>query len=202
MVTLGCHTIHFTGHGHPDFLCFENGTGGVHALNVKILKQLFTAGRDCGSSATKLVFVGACHSRKAGQAFADAGVPHVVAVERMVRDTAALIFTRAFYLALLSGKTVQQSFDIAEAAVASAPDLPSSVDLQAPMNQASPGGADNAQHHTTQKQFLLLPEGGDHSERIFENANCNEDGMGVLRDVTPPQPPANLPTIPTKFLGR
>jgi hypothetical protein len=119
----------------------------------------------------------------------------------MVRDTAALIFTRAFYLALLSGKTVQQSFDIAEAAVASAPDLPGSVATQSSATQAL-GGSDNAQHHTQHKQFLLLPEGGDHSERIFEDANFNEDGMGVLRDVTPPQPPANLPTIPTKFLGR
>jgi hypothetical protein len=38
--------------------------GGVHALNVAALKQLFRAG---GTNGVKLVFVGACYSKRAGQ---------------------------------------------------------------------------------------------------------------------------------------
>jgi hypothetical protein len=193
LVTLGCHAIHFTGHGSPDFLCFEDGRGGVHPLPVLALKQLFIAG---GSADIKLVFVGACNSRPAGQVFAEAGVPHVVAVERLVREQAAFIFTRAFYLALISGKTVQQSFEIGKAAVACSPD-----------GAKGACGAD---------QFLLLPEDKDHDEVIFRDDEVSGKSAGVggksggvvptregsMHDVTKPPPPNNLPTMPSQFVGR
>ena len=38
MVTLGCAALHFAGHGHPDFLCFEDGRGGAHALDAAALR--------------------------------------------------------------------------------------------------------------------------------------------------------------------
>ena len=44
MVTLGCAALHFAGHGHPDFLCFEDGRGGAHALDAAALRALVGAG--------------------------------------------------------------------------------------------------------------------------------------------------------------
>ena len=69
VVTLGSRAIHYAGHGHPDFLSFEDGRGGVHAVDVDVLGALFAAG---GSNETQLVFVSACFSRRAGEAFVQA----------------------------------------------------------------------------------------------------------------------------------
>lgn len=175
LVTLGCRVLHFSGHGHPDFLPFENGRGGIHAVETHVLRQLFAAG---GSTTTKLVVVSACHSKRSGQAFVDAGVPHIVAVDMdRLRDRAALSFTRAFYLALISGKTVRQAFDIGRAAVAGTPDLPA------------------AQRES--RKFLLLPEDADHDDRIFDSAPA-----GSLVDLTSAPVPNNLPASPDHFRGR
>lgn len=73
-----------------------------------MLRELFAAG---GTEGTKLVFVSACFSLRSAQAFVDAGVPHVVAVDvnTRLRDRAALSFTRAFYLALIAGAPAASS---------------------------------------------------------------------------------------------
>ena len=76
-----------------------------------------------------------------------AGVRHVVCCqqESQLMDTAALAFTRAFYLALAVGRSVQESFAIGIQAVSSAPSIP----------KEEVG------------KFLLLPEDGDHDESVF-----------------------------------
>ena len=102
--------LHFSGHGHPQGLNFEDGRSGLQFVNVDTLKDLCIA----GGSKLEFVFVSACHSKRAGEAFAEAGVPHVVCVKLDARllDTAANVFTRAFYIALVIGKTVRQAFQI------------------------------------------------------------------------------------------
>ena len=61
-----------------------------------------------------------------------------------IQDSAAVAFTRAFYVALLSGRTVQQSFDIAREALKAAPYVPDSV--------------------KEGEKFILLPEPKPHVE--------------------------------------
>jgi hypothetical protein len=109
-VTLGCRALHFSGHGHPQGLNFEDGKAGLQFVKVDTLRDLCVA----GGSQLEFVFVSACHSKLAGEAFAAAGVPHVVCVKLDARllDSAANVFTRAFYLSLAVGKTVKDSFDI------------------------------------------------------------------------------------------
>ena len=48
------------------------------------------------------------------QAFVEAGIPHVVAVQREeeVADAAAQLFTSAFYAALAAGRSVLQAFEL------------------------------------------------------------------------------------------
>ena len=44
LVTLGCRMLHYTGHGIPNALLFENDRGQSNALSVKLLSELFKAG--------------------------------------------------------------------------------------------------------------------------------------------------------------
>ena len=176
LVLLGCRALHYSGHGHPDFLAFEDGRGEAHPLDPQTLKELFASG---GPSGAELAFVSACHSRKAGEAFVEAGVPHVVCVrlEEPVYDLAARKFAQTFYLALAAGRTVQQAFDSGRASVKAMPHLP--------------GSAYEAE------KFLLLPEYGKHNVAVFEDASS-----GVLKDITPPAPPSKVPARPEHFIGR
>ena len=110
----------------PGQVTFENKKGEMHLIGVEELKKLFVAGNAAGGPSTKLVFVSACHSESVGSAFAEAGVPHVVAVsskEEML-DLASQEFAQAFYTALFAGKTVKAAFEIGQAAVKVNGDIP------------------------------------------------------------------------------
>ena len=37
--TLGARVVHFAGHGHPNFLCFEDARGGAVALSPESLRD-------------------------------------------------------------------------------------------------------------------------------------------------------------------
>jgi hypothetical protein len=95
------------------FLPFEDGMGGgPNWLDVQDIKELILQD---GVVPFKFVFVSACHSAGlAGETYASAGVPHVVLSckqESELKDTAVMAFTRSFYLALLVGHTVKESFE-------------------------------------------------------------------------------------------
>ena len=145
-LTKRCSCLHYSGHGHPHFLPFEDGMGGPNWLNVQDIKELIV--RD-GNAPFKFVFVSACHSGLAGETFASAGVPHVVCCqqESELKDTAALAFTRSFYLALAVGQTVQESFEQGCKAVRHTPNL---KDPEKEM-----------------EKFVLLPRDGNHNVPVF-----------------------------------
>lgn len=64
-------------------LNFEDGKAGLQLVTVDALRRLLRA----GGLQLDFVFVSACFSRKTGEAFIEAGVPHVVCVKvnEMVR---------------------------------------------------------------------------------------------------------------------
>jgi len=175
LVTLGCVALHYSGHGNPDYLVFEDGRGGTHAMDPEILRQLFAAG---GPQSTQLVFVSACHSRLTAESFIAAGVPHVVAVrlESPVYDDAAREFARQFYLALVAGKSVQQAFDIGRSVIRAMPGLPSAA--------------------TESEKFLLLPEGVDHNISVFAGAAPGQWHASTRSGSS------NLPSGAEHFTGR
>jgi tetratricopeptide (TPR) repeat protein len=175
-VTLGIEILHYSGHGHPDFLAFEDETASMHAVAPAALQTLLAAG---GSSSIRLAFVSACHSRNTAQAFVNAEIPHVIGVrlETPVFDRAASAFARAFYLALAAGKTVKESFEIGKASVSAMPGL---VD---PVSESG--------------KFLLLPEYGNHDVAIL-----SELPEGQWCDRSRPPVPGNVPAVPQHFLGR
>eukprot|EP00743_Colponemidia_sp_Colp-15_P010286 GILK01011312.1.p1 GENE.GILK01011312.1~~GILK01011312.1.p1 ORF type:complete len:1063 (+),score=190.52 GILK01011312.1:181-3369(+) len=175
LVTLGCRVLHYSGHANPTFVSFEDGSGEVQFVSVETLQRLFAA----GSSKSKpwMVFVSACSSRLAGEAFAKAGVKHVVAVEleTAVLDRTALTFTRAFYLALLRGETVKGAFEIGREAVSAAPN-----------SSAVEAG-----------KFLLLPRDGSHDVSIFDDVEKADHWQEP-----PPLCPDPLPAVHEGFVGR
>jgi hypothetical protein len=186
MVTLGTRALHYSGHGLKNELVFEDKYGQHHGLDNSRLRELITAGG--GASGIQFVFVSACHSQSAGEAFANAGVKHVVAVQRnkRVSDNASVKFSEQFYLALLMGRTVRESFDIGLAALAAAPDQRTRAD---------------AQH-----MFMLLPEDGDHNVPVFgdlEVVDGNQnDNNAVVVDTTPRRPINRCDKPPALFAGR
>jgi hypothetical protein len=65
-----------------------------------------------GGNELQFVFISACYSAAAANAFVEAGVPHVIAVQESVQvsDTSALAYARHVYMALCQGMTVRQAF--------------------------------------------------------------------------------------------
>ena len=121
------------------------------------------------------VFASACHSEHVGEAFIEAGIQHVVAVNTKfeVTDEAASVFTKHFYNTLLNGRTIEKSFKIAKHAVAA-------------MSSA----------RLDYDKFLLLPRNGDHST-LFGQLQT-----GNLTDDTLKTPINNLPPAVPSFVGR
>ena len=165
--TKRCSCLHYSGHGHQSFLPFEDGKGGPHWLSVEDIKGLIL---NNGQAPFKFVFVSACHSGLAGETFASAGVPHVVCCrqESELKDTAALAFTRQFYLALAVGHTVRESFDQGCKAVRATPNL---RDPEEEM-----------------EKFVLLPRDGNHDVPVFRAKPVREW----------PKPPKHHGLLPPK----
>jgi hypothetical protein len=126
MITLGCRALHFSGHGDEKHLYFEDGMGLVHPIPHNALQELFSAGGGgVDDSPLRLAFVSACSSAPLAHAFVACGIPHVIGVRtsQKIEDYAAIEFTRSFYLALATGKSIGASFLIAQQAVAKSPNI-------------------------------------------------------------------------------
>mmetsp|Transcript_49539 Transcript_49539/g.115913 ORF Transcript_49539/g.115913 Transcript_49539/m.115913 type:complete len:1521 (-) Transcript_49539:155-4717(-) len=103
----------------------------------------------------KLVVLSSCHSSQTASLFIEAGVPHVIAVERSetVLDVSARIFAQSLCHSLLLGNTVSSAFKHAQWLVRNNEYL------------------SNERHRATAKQeaqkFVLLPRGANHHVVLF-----------------------------------
>lgn len=96
LLTRGCFScLHFSGHGHPDTLAFEDACGAAHLLDLSSLRKLIAAGG--GQAPLQLAFVNCCFSSVAAQHLAECGIPHVIASPLRLQDVAAAAFTRGLY---------------------------------------------------------------------------------------------------------
>lgn len=184
LVTLGCRALHFSGHGHQNHLNLEDGKSGLHIMTIEKLKELSQA----GDMKLDFVFVSACYSQKAGKAFVEAGVPHVVCVrlDAQLLDTAANDFTKAFYFSLAMGHTVKHAFEIGKSAVISSPRVPNSM--------------------MESDKFLLLPEDSNHERPIFiapfiPDWPSSKQSLPLLLQNQLPST-SHLPLPPDDFQGR
>lgn len=176
--------LHISCHGvRGGQLALENGVGAAHFLDHKLLKDFYVSPRDSPAS-LKVVFVSACHSRATGEAFINAGIPHVIccrASEERIRDSAAIEFTKSLYRALANGNTLLEAFLLAKNQVKHSPMV--------------------KEAHVEMDKFVLLPEGNDdyHNvpvffERKFATRPRSEEASLTNHTILPPPP--------SSFVGR
>ena len=61
VVTLGCRAVHYSGHGSPDCLSFEDGMGGLHVVRTETLQKLCSAGAGAGAKHAGNARLIGCH---------------------------------------------------------------------------------------------------------------------------------------------
>ncbi|RLN47777.1 hypothetical protein BBJ29_006071 [Phytophthora kernoviae] len=166
-------------------------------------------GRLTLSSTLKLVFVSSCDSRDIGEVFVQAGVAHVVCVrsEGKVLDESSAMFSYSFYHAALTGKTVQQSFEIARVRVSAEMRIPDGEGDQFVLLESS-------QLHAETCPLWSSAETPQAIEVSFseENCSCNAStqhfvfsdiAVGKWVDVSPSNKfSKTLPGVSESFVGR
>ena len=176
--------LHFSCHGHPEYLAIENGWGAMHKLPVEGLRDWIKAGGDN----LLFVFVSACHSRAAGDAFVAAGVKHVVCCQRddqRILNVSSVEFARAFYQVLANGLKLNDAFKLARETGQRCPHL------------------DRNESRTEMEKFVLLPEDGDHNVKIFEPSTSPRSVLELPSTSMPSSPRTRiLPIPPHIFEGR
>ena len=141
-------------------MALEDGQGGLQKLHRDKLKDWIAA----GGRNLHFVFVSACHSSFIGQAFVDAGVPHVVCCrhDTTIRESIAVEFSKSFYRNLACGKYLQQAFDVAREEILRAEEA---------------------------AKFCLLPENANHDVPIFFRKKRWPSKKRYVPPVVFPHPP-------------
>lgn len=103
--------LHFSGHGDNSGLFFENDRGEAKAVEKAALAGLLGTQRNL-----KLVIMNACYSDNQAQAITDAA-GYVIGTEGSLLDEDSIAFSREFYAALGHGRTFEDAFERAKAAV-------------------------------------------------------------------------------------
>lgn len=97
--------VHFSGHGSErDGILVENATACAEPISGEALAALFKE-----LTCIRVVVLNACWSRTAAEAFSDL-VDYTVAMDRLISDRAATVFSVAFYRALIYGESVPVAF--------------------------------------------------------------------------------------------
>jgi len=174
--------LHICCYGHDEYLTMENGYGSLDKLHF---------GDDLKSALQhhdiQVVFVSSVHAKQIGQAFIDAGIPHVVCCQRedrKFRDSVTTEFIQSFYSALAQNKLLKQAFDIAYSST-----------LQSCKRQ-----------RRMKERFTLLPQKTEndfvHNRPVFFTHSVvvddddNDDAI-VKEDIL-----SSLPNSPSNFMGR
>jgi hypothetical protein len=103
--------LQFSGHGNGEGLCFTGENG-----KSQLVKKVAFASLLRNYPEIKLVILNACCSQSVGQCIEDS-VGCLIGMEGRIRNNDAIIFTKQFYTALGQGRTVQECFLLAKAAV-------------------------------------------------------------------------------------
>jgi hypothetical protein len=133
LLHLSCHGLLFKEPNPSTWLLLEDSNCGAHALKTD---ESFEARlQDCLDARNELnklkcVSIGACHSRSAGECFANAGVSHVMCSrsdELQLMDCAVIAFNSRFYGELARGVTIKAAFDSAKQVVRDSLDVQDTI---------------------------------------------------------------------------
>ncbi|PWH13594.1 MAG: hypothetical protein DDG58_13875 [Ardenticatenia bacterium] len=203
--------LFFSGHGNEGELAFEDGRGGIYAMDVPHLQALFAP---LGGPPCQVAFLSACHSENVAQALLATGVPHVVAVDaaQPILDLAAQAFAVHFLSFLAAGHPVRRAFEAGRAAVFTDPDTKRALQQWLAAEAArdpriaalvaqQPQLADILQQLEALK-FTLLPEPGAGAPDPHANIPFPNVPRGALKVHDLPDPPKELGRTPEFFVGR
>lgn len=99
--------VHFSGHGTDDGkIVFEDNMGIGTAIPPTALARVFLTLKDN----VNCVVLNACFSFEQAQAI-NQSINCVIGMSSSISDEAAIAFSSAFYLALASGRSIQNAFD-------------------------------------------------------------------------------------------
>jgi hypothetical protein len=107
------HIVHFSGHGGPAAkIILQNQTGQPKPVSTPALVHLFRTLKDN----IRVILLNACSTRPQAKALAQT-IDCVIGMNRPIGDDAAIVFAASFYRAIGFGRTVQEAFDLAKAAL-------------------------------------------------------------------------------------
>ncbi|UCE06758.1 MAG: CHAT domain-containing protein, partial [bacterium] len=188
----GFNILHFSGHGNPEFLLFEDGKGGSQPVKGNFLKKLIGTG-----GPFELAIVSACHSELIANMLVEAGVRHVLAIkcEVPVLDKAAITFTGQFYQNIFRRESIQKSFEMAKLLVEGNPEL-MRINFQLEILAQQ----QDEQFVPEQDKFVLLPKDG--ASVHLDPLLSQEVQQGMLNIDAPKFSMTNIPVRPQSFTGR
>jgi hypothetical protein len=106
------HVLHFSGHGSKDEIAFKGNDGNAASVSKAGLKAMLKAVKDN----IRLVVLNACYTRQQADSITDV-IDCAIGMKRDIGDEAAQVFAASFYLAIGFGRSVQNAFDQAVAAL-------------------------------------------------------------------------------------
>jgi hypothetical protein len=109
------HILHISGHSRKtEGLVLEDNNGHIEKINCARLVNLIV--RSADTARLKLVFFSLCYSETCATEILTK-VPYAVGVKNKISAKSLLLFSKVFYEALGSNKSVQDAFDIAREAL-------------------------------------------------------------------------------------
>lgn len=98
--------VHFSGHGTgAEGLVLEKDKGQTFLISTEVLSDLFNQ----VSSHVECVLLNACYSEEQAQAISQ-HINYVIGMSQAIQDTAAIAFTKGFYLALGAGESIEGAY--------------------------------------------------------------------------------------------
>eukprot|EP00529_Nitzschia_sp_RCC80_P008674 CAMPEP_0113521028 /NCGR_PEP_ID=MMETSP0014_2-20120614/44419_1 /TAXON_ID=2857 /ORGANISM="Nitzschia sp." /LENGTH=1148 /DNA_ID=CAMNT_0000418955 /DNA_START=20 /DNA_END=3466 /DNA_ORIENTATION=- /assembly_acc=CAM_ASM_000159 len=94
------------GSQHDDGISLENGLGYTQTLSKEVLKKLVS------SSKLQVAVIVSCYPAKIARMFEEAGVPHVVSIQRekQFRDETSTLFVTTLYQQLAKNRSLSDAF--------------------------------------------------------------------------------------------
>ncbi|MEO0935346.1 MAG: CHAT domain-containing protein, partial [Cyanobacteria bacterium J06641_2] len=105
--------VHFCGHGTGDQgLVLHNNAGREQVVSTEAISNLFAL----FDKNVECVLLNACYSEVQADAIVQR-INYVIGMSHEIRDDAAIYFTRGFYQALGSGKSIEESYEFGRNAI-------------------------------------------------------------------------------------
>ncbi len=102
------YVAHFSGHGTSNGdICVEDNYGNTKQIDKDALSDLFRL----TSATTKCVILNACYSEQQAVKISE-NIDYVIGMNNKIGDGAAISFSVGFYMALGSGKSITEAYEI------------------------------------------------------------------------------------------